>query len=73
MFNYLAKCGWLFDGFFSHWLLNSSFDWQIQRSVEGFSQAARVLPAQGGSPGPQRRLRKSFDRLLSLSIEGWIE
>ena len=47
MFNYLDKCGWLFDGLFSHWLLNSSFDWQIQRSAEGFSQAARVLPAQG--------------------------
>ena len=61
MFNCLAKRGWLFDGFFSHWLLNSSFDWQIQRSVEGFSQVARGLLAQGGSPGPQRRLRKSFD------------
>ena len=54
------------------WLL-TSYGWQIQQSVEGFSQAARVLPAQGGSPGPQRRLPKSFDRLLSLSNEGWIQ
>ena len=28
---------------------------------------------KGGAPGPQRRLRKSFDRLLSLSNEGWIQ
>ena len=38
MFNYLAKCGWLFDGFFSHGQLAVE-SIRIQRSVEGFSEA----------------------------------
>ena len=37
------------------WPSNPSFNWRIQRSVEGFSQAARVFLAQVGSPGPSTR------------------
>ncbi len=48
---------------FPHWLLNSSFDQQIQQSVEGFSQVAL---------GPGLAPLAKILRLLSLPIEGWI-
>ena len=60
MFKYLAKCGWLFDGLFSHWLLNSSF-----ASVEGFSEAALgPWAAHPGGRGPA-----PLPKILRLIVE----
>ena len=44
MFNYLAKCGWLFDGFFS----------RGQLAVEGLANSTirrRIFGSGRGSPG----------------------
>ena len=83
MFNYLAKCGWSFDRFFSHGQLavesilqlTNSSELANQRSVEGFSEAALGPWAAPLGAGDPRRFRKSFDRSLNRlnsPIEGWI-
>ena len=52
------------------WPSNPSFNWQIQRSVEGVSEAGAGAV---GSPLPgardPRRFRKSFDGSLNSPIE----
>ena len=59
LFCYLATCGWLFDGFFSHWqlavesilqLANSS-DSTISRRIFGSGAGALGCPPRG--PGPR--------------------
>ena len=59
LFSYLATCGWLFDGFFSHWqlavesilqLANSS-DSTISRRIFGSGAGALGCPPRG--PGPR--------------------
>ena len=73
MFNYSAKCGWLFDGFFSHGQLAVELIVGLGNSTIGprfFASVDEALgrPPRGqgpgpgrGSPRPQRHFRKSFD------------
>ena len=52
MFDNLAKCDWLFDGFFSHWQLAVESILQLANSNESdqrsFRKRARVPSPQGG-------------------------
>ena len=47
MFNYLAKCGWLFDGFFSHWLL----EFNIHRLIDKFNDQSKDFRKRRLGPG----------------------
>ena len=60
-FNYLAKLAHLFDGFFSHWLLISSFDWQIQHSSKDFRKRRGSSQPKGGAPAPSAACENFFD------------
>ena len=78
MLYYLAKCGWLFDGFFSHWQLAVESILQLTNSSHSSESDQRSFRKRrglgpGGPGGPA--LRKSFDRSLNRlnsPIEGWI-
>ena len=64
LFSYLATCGWLFDGFFSHWqlavesilqLANSS-DSTIGRRIFGSGAWGRGSPLGPGGPAPLAKI-----------------
>ena len=82
MFNYLAKRGWLFDGFFSHWqlavesilqLANSS-DSTISRRTFGSDAGALGCPPRGQGPVslPEilRPIVESLQRQLRDGFDG---
>ena len=59
MFNYLAKCGWLFDGFFSHGQLAVESILQLANSSESDQRSFRkralgpwAAPPGAGDPRP---------------------
>ena len=73
MFNYLAKCGWLFDGFFSHGQLAVESIFQLANSTI----RRRTLGSGHGSPAPGVGRRAASENLFDLirlnsPIEGWI-
>ena len=72
MFNYLAKLAHLFDGFFSHWLLNSSFDCQIQHSSKDFRKR-RGSSRPKGEPRPPAPLAKILRWIVEFVNQRWIQ
>ena len=53
LFNYLAKRGWLFDGFFSHWQLAVESILQLANSSDSSESDQRSFRKRRGSLAPK--------------------
>ena len=71
MFNYLAECGWLFDGFFSHGQLAVEYILQLANSTIRRrifeSGAGAVGPLGGQGPAPLSKILRPIVESLEFA------